>query len=227
MERLVGALTLKTLTIDSKRARISRALFRAHAAPHPMGLSDNRQKLALTLLVAASLLTLLGFLLLFPEPPAPARSAPQPKPDIPKSARADRQAVAPLPAAPAEPNPRDGRRENSPAASTLAAKPEDKEQTLLLIENAMTTYSEEGLPVLEPYLSHADPEIRAAAAEAIIQLAVPAGAGVLRKAAKNSRNPEEQIKLLQGADFLELPRMPLDELKRLMEKKAVPSPPAP
>jgi hypothetical protein len=88
----------------------------------------------------------------------------------------------------------------------------------------MTTYSEEGLPVLEPYLSHADPEIRAAATEAIIQLAVPAGAGVLRKAAKNSRNTEEQIQLLQGADFLELPRMPLDELKKLMQNGVVPGP---
>ena len=85
----------------------------------------------------------------------------------------------------------------------------------------MVTYSKEGLPTLVPYLTNSDPEIRSAAIEAIKQLAVPVAAPVLRSAAKNASSPQEEIEMLEAADFLELPRLPLDELKKLMEQGSV------
>jgi hypothetical protein len=97
----------------------------------------------------------------------------------------------------------------------------DRDWHLGRIHEAMVTYSEEGLPVLEPYLTNSDPEIRSAAIEAIKQLAVPVAAPVLRSAAKNASSPQEEIEMLEAADFLELPRLPLDELKKLMEQGSV------
>lgn len=98
--------------------------------------------------------------------------------------------------------------------------PTGKEKSLEKIHEAMVTYSEEGLPVIKPYLSHPDSEVRVAAIDAVINLAVPAGADVLRQASKTARNSEEQIKMIQGADFLELPRIPLDLLKQIVEQRA-------
>lgn len=135
--------------------------------------------------------------------------------DIPEgSANAPRVAAAPLP---------DG----------VGDAPKQSEEIFQEIEDAMTTYSEEGLPVLKPYLSHPDPEIREAAVEAIVQLAVPSGAAVLKDAARRARSTEEQIRMLEGAEFLELPRLPLDKLRTMIEsgevqaRVPIPPPPAP
>ena len=98
-----------------------------------------------------------------------------------------------------------------------SATPAGKQENLDVIWQAMSTFSEEGLPVLKPYLSNPDPEIRSAAVEAIKQLAVPAGAEVLRTAAKNAETTREQIEMLEAAEFLELPRLPVSVLKELME----------
>ena len=103
----------------------------------------------------------------------------------------------------------------------LGAPEETKSATLERINEAMTTYSAEGLPTLKAYLSNSDPEIRAAALEAIIQLAVPEGAQVLREAAKSAKTAREQIEMLEGAEFLELPRLPVGELKKLIQSGAI------
>jgi hypothetical protein len=102
--------------------------------------------------------------------------------------------------------------------STAAAKPEAqaeapeqtaqkaaKEQTLSVIHNAMTTWSEEGVPVIQPYLSSPDREIRVEAIEAMKQLGVPQAAAALRAAAKRTTNPDEREVMLEAAEFAELP----------------------
>ena len=103
---------------------------------------------------------------------------------------------------------------------------ETKAQTLELIDAAMSTYSDEGLPALKSYLSHSDPDIRSATVEALKQLAVPQAADALRQAAKSARNDRERISMLEAAEFLELPRLPLSEVKKLLRDGTI-SMPAP
>jgi len=107
------------------------------------------------------------------------------------------------------------------APQDLGTSEDAKAATLETINEAMTTYSAEGLPVLRPYLKNPDPEIRAAALEAIVQLGVPEGAQVLREAANSAKTTREQIEMLQGAEFLELPRLPVGELKKLIQSGAI------
>jgi hypothetical protein len=88
-------------------------------------------------------------------------------------------------------------------------------QALGRIHDAMVTYSEEGLPVLEGYLANSDKEVRLAAIEAIKQLSVPAGADVLLAAAKKAKTPEEIKEMMEAAEFLKLPRLPAEEVRKL------------
>jgi len=82
-----------------------------------------------------------------------------------------------------------------------------KEQTLETIQEAMTTYSAEGVPTLQPMLSNPDPEIRFAAMEAMKQLSVPEAAAALRAAANTRTDPEERKAMLDAAEFAELPSL--------------------
>lgn len=108
------------------------------------------------------------------------------------------------------------------AVSAMApAMSEEKQQQLLEINEAMTTYSKEGLPILTPYLSSPDAQIRAATIEAVVQLAVPEGAEVLRNAANTAKTPQERVKLLEGAEFLELPRLPVEELRKMINDGSI------
>lgn len=81
-----------------------------------------------------------------------------------------------------------------------------REVVLEAIEDAMTTYSPEGFPVLTPLLAHPDREVREAAIEGIVQIGEPSGAAILRAAAKKARDPRDAEDMLEAAKFLELPR---------------------
>jgi HEAT repeat protein len=89
------------------------------------------------------------------------------------------------------------------AGAKSAASP--KEQTLQVIHDAMTTYSAEGVPILQPLLANPDPEIRGEAVEAMKQLGVPEAVAALRTAAKANKNPEERQAMLEAAAWAELP----------------------
>lgn len=169
--------------------------------------------LVIAVLAAAALALLFGLFFL-PQPAPKESEAPTASTQVtPRyadltggsvpSASAPKEAVEPAFTAPIYPE----------AAST----PSGKQENLDVIWQTMSTFSEEGLPVLKPYLSNSDPEIRSAAVEAIKQLAVPAGADVLRAAAKDAKTTREQIEMLEAAEFLELPRLPVSVLKELME----------
>jgi len=90
-------------------------------------------------------------------------------------------------------------------AANTAGNETAKDQVLEIIENAMVTYSPEGLTVLGPLLKHSDPEIREASIEGIIQLGEKSGVKTLREAARQTKNPVEARRMLQAAEFLELP----------------------
>jgi hypothetical protein len=100
----------------------------------------------------------------------------------------------------------------APGASPTAPAdaPADEEFTRIAdeIEEAYTTYSPEALPKLAPYLTHPDPELRALAREAVVQVGHAEGAVLLRRAARSLRDPREAVALLEAADFLELPPAP-------------------
>lgn len=80
-----------------------------------------------------------------------------------------------------------------------------REQIFETIHDASVTYDVEGLKVLGPLLSHADPEVRAATIEGIIQLGETAGAKTLREAARKAKDPKDAAEMIRAAKFLELP----------------------
>jgi hypothetical protein len=80
-----------------------------------------------------------------------------------------------------------------------------REQILETIHEASVTYDVEGLKVLGPLLGHADPEVRAATIEGIIQLGETAGAKTLREAARRAKDSREAGEMIRAAKFLELP----------------------
>ena len=98
------------------------------------------------------------------------------------------------------------------------------------IEAAYTTYDVAALPKLTPHLRHPDPEIRAFARDAIIQLGHAEGAAPLRAAARAARDPHEAAALEDAAAFLELPPAPVlsaDSFPPVARQAPAPASPAP
>jgi hypothetical protein len=148
-----------------------------------------------------------------PESPAAGVSAPA---DRPRPAA--RPALGEGFAANTRMGPRETGRE-APRAPTATATegeevvivlPEDdpaKAATLANINEAMSTYSAAGVPVLQPLLTSRDPDIREEAIDAMSQLGVPEAAAALRQAARQASNPRERAELLEAAEFAESPSM--------------------
>lgn len=80
-----------------------------------------------------------------------------------------------------------------------------KERTMETIQDAMTTWSAEGVPVLQPLLLSPDEEIRGEAIEAMKQIGVPEAVAALRAAAKQTTNPNDRRAMLEAAEWAELP----------------------
>lgn len=108
--------------------------------------------------------------------------------------------------------------ENPPAASapieTTAApqeqpaelNPESRQAIMDKMQEAVATYSDEGVAVVEPLLQSPDIAIREMAVEAMKQIATPGAAESLRRAAqKPTTSPLEKRILLEAAAFIDLP----------------------
>jgi len=96
----------------------------------------------------------------------------------------------------------------NPAGNTQvggAAPLPEGQQALTEIFNAMTTYSEEGAVRAVQFLGSTDSQVRNAAVEALKQIKSPASAEPLRRAADRASSQEEKERLLQAAEFVELP----------------------
>ena len=96
-----------------------------------------------------------------------------------------------------------------PASSSVTdespvAKP-DNTATLETIRRAAARYDASAAPELDRYLLHADPEVREAARDGMVQAGDAAAVPYLRAAAGKMKDPREAILLLDAADFLELP----------------------
>jgi hypothetical protein len=73
----------------------------------------------------------------------------------------------------------------------------------------VVTYEASALPVIARYLTHADPALREAAREGMLQMGLQEASPLLREAAGKVQDPREAIALLDAADFLELPTLSL------------------
>ena len=82
-----------------------------------------------------------------------------------------------------------------------------------------TSYDATSLHLIEPSLYSEDPKIRAAALNAVVVLGANEGGAVLRKAADKTKDPKEAVKLLENADWLELPPVDINRLKSMRKVK--------
>jgi hypothetical protein len=90
--------------------------------------------------------------------------------------------------------------------STTEIDPDSREAILVKIQDAMATYSDEGVVVVEPLLFSPDLEIRESAIEAMKQIGTPGAAKSLRRAAnKPAISPMDKKIFLETAEFIELP----------------------
>lgn len=129
-------------------------------------------------------------------PPSPQASASAARPSVltetRASAAADRPARAPVLVSVTE-------------ESVDPAAEEQKFALLNALHEAASTYSPEGIPLIEPSLYSSDRQIREAAADAMVALGETEGAKVLRQAAAKARDPREAVALIERAEYLELP----------------------
>jgi hypothetical protein len=108
--------------------------------------------------------------------------------------------------------------------------PETEEQKFVLLDalhEAASTYSPEGIPLIKPSLYSSDPQIREAAADAMVVLGETEGAQVLREAAALASDPREALALIEKAEYLELPSGQLlfrEKNSNLTKPSAHPSP---
>lgn len=172
-----------------------------------------RHALFLLFGIGASGLLIWAFRTAGPPPRAPA----QPSPRLAKGALTPDSLSMPtaLPAADA------AAKVNRPAEAPALA---GQAGILAAIETASTSYDPAALPRIQPFLTHPDPEIRAAALAGMVNLGHAAGAPVLRAAARQLTDSKEAISLLEAADYLELPPAPKSMRGRV---RAVGSPAAP
>ena len=84
-------------------------------------------------------------------------------------------------------------------------RPSPAEADMRRLEDAVTTYSASGLPVVARYLKDPNPELRRAAREGMLQMGLAEAAPLLREAADHMADPREAVLLLDAADFLSLP----------------------
>jgi hypothetical protein len=112
------------------------------------------------------------------------------------------------PAAPAPTSTTTSKAASAVAATvtaTAAPAAQAVPQILEAIHEASISYDAKDLPKIQPYLIHADPEVRAAALEGMLVLGDAAGAPLLRQAASTLKDPREAVKYLDAAEYLELP----------------------
>ena len=96
-----------------------------------------------------------------------------------------------------------------PASAATDSSPASSDADLARIESAVASGQAASLPTLAPYLVHSDPALREAAREGMLQMSLAEAAPLLREAAGKIKDPREAILLLDAADFLSLPTIPV------------------
>ena len=93
------------------------------------------------------------------------------------------------------------------------------ETILEQINDASVTYDSRELSKIQPFLTHADPEVRKAAMNGMIVLGDASAGAMLRDAAKSAQSPQEAVAMLEAADYVELPSA-TNDLRNKIRKHA-------
>jgi len=91
------------------------------------------------------------------------------------------------------------------------------------IEDATVLYSEDTLPQFEHWMQDPSPEIRAAAADGLMQSGLEGGARILRAAAAATKDPAEAEAYLQAAAVLELPPATAELVEKMRASDGAPA----
>lgn len=104
---------------------------------------------------------------------------------------------------------------------TLTGEAAEQARALAIekMQEASTTYDAAQLPVIQPYLVSPDPELRAAAVDAMIVLGDASAGRMIREAAKSMTSADEAKKMEKAADYVELPPVDLKKLSEQMKKQ--------
>jgi hypothetical protein len=86
-----------------------------------------------------------------------------------------------------------------------SADPQYRDDAQTTIDAAVVTYSPAGVKAIRPYLLDADPEVRAAARDGLVQLGESDAVPLLRDAASKLQDPQEITSFREAADLLALP----------------------
>lgn len=89
--------------------------------------------------------------------------------------------------------------------ATEVVRGEDKEKLIENFPKWATTYDKPALDKVKDYVYSADPEIRAAAVDAIVAIGISEGADVLEDALRSMTVPEEIVETKAKIKFLRLP----------------------
>jgi len=148
---------------------------------------------------------------------------------VPKEKTAAGMKPEPVPSPPQITSPAESPLVLSSASQPVLDGPLDatgKQHVFDAIQSASVSYDPVELPRIQPYLAHPDPEIRMAALNGVVVLGHAQGAPLLREAARKIADPKEIARLLEKADWLELPSVPPAVIKAQFGQKAA-QPPMP
>jgi hypothetical protein len=107
-----------------------------------------------------------------------------------------------------------------PTDPNLAAAELEKRRELAIekMHEASISYDAAELPVIQPYLESPDPQLRAAAVDAMVVLGDASAGPMLRDAAKKLKSEEEAKKMEKAADYIELPPASVKDISENMKK---------
>lgn len=89
--------------------------------------------------------------------------------------------------------------------TTTEAAAAHRDEAQAVIDAAVVTYSPEGVKMIRPWLLDADPEVRMAARDGMVQLGEPDAVPLLRDAAGKLKEHSEIAAFHEAADLLALP----------------------
>lgn len=101
-------------------------------------------------------------------------------------------------------------------SATVAA---EREAAIEKMNEASTSYDAAELPIIRPYLESSDPELREAAIDAMINLGDASAGPMLREAAQKLDSDIEAKKMMDAADYVELPSANFKEISELFKKR--------
>ena len=101
-------------------------------------------------------------------------------------------------------------------SSTVVA---EREAAIEKMDEASTSYDPAELPIIQPYLESSDPELREAAIDAMINLGDASAGPMLREAAQKLDSDIEAKKMMDAADYVELPSANFKEMSKMFKKR--------